>query len=340
MNYVNPMIQLASQFLGVADATLPGVYGDLGRGDWSGLQNKDIHNKITYRQAVAYYVNSETQISDNFSNASRKPKVAEDINGYGDMAREIQFLVGAGKAATGLKGNALTPGNDSNQQVQSLQNIEEFTGDILGSGNFIDALAGNVATVMMGGRLMFPDIWTDSSFMRSYNIQFKFRCPNPDPLSWIIDIWAPLAHLLPFAIPKAMGPNGYVAPFIMRAYHSGMFNVQMGLCTSMSITRGDVGDWTINNLPCSVDVSMEIKDLYDVLNISSEGDSQYSIMNNIGLLDYIANFCGIDINQPDMSRMVDYYYYKTTGIGNRLRQNIVNSLDEWASNKAMNMFKI
>ena len=224
--------------------------------------------------------------------------------------------------------------NQSESVLKNSENMADFTDQVLGKGNFLESIAGNLGAVINGGKLIFPEIWQDSHYMKSYNVTIKLRCPNPDPVSWYFDIWAPLAHLLPLVLPKQAGVNGYISPFLVRAYFKGLFNCQMGIITNMTVSRGEMGNWTLNGLPASVDVTFTIKDLYSVLSITRESLSsdQFTIMKNIGILDYVANICGININEPDLKRLLTMYFYQKRNIFNVVGGRVVNALDTWFTN--------
>ena len=59
-------------------------------------------------------------------------------------------------------------------------------------------------------------------------------------------------------------------------------------------------------LPTEVDVSITLKDLYDMFTITSY-DTAGAFVNNISLMDYIANTCGVNINEPDLVRTLNVY---------------------------------
>lgn len=346
VQYVAPLTQTAAHFLGIQGAMAPKITGSviegasqggtLGGFRWDTFYNESIHGKLNYRQSVAFYVNSETQVSDNFSNTSGKSQLEQKINAFSDMAREVNFMLGTMASQTGMDVRKVVGvQNQSSESVLSnSENMADFTDNVLGKGNFLESIAGNLGAVINGGKLIFPEIWTDSDYIKSYNITIKLRCPNPDPVSWYFDIWAPLAHLLPLVLPKQAGINGYISPFLVRAYFKGIFNCQMGIITNMTVTRGEMGNWTLNGLPASVDVNITIKDLYSVLQITRESLStdEFTIMKNIGILDYISNICGVNINEPDLNRLLTMYYYQKTNVLNVLSGRVMNALDTWATN--------
>ena len=91
-------------------------------------------------------------------------------------------------------------------------------------------------------------------------------------------------HLFGFVLPRQAGPNGFISPFLIKAYYKGLFNCDLGLITNMSVSRGSEGGWTRNGLPTTVDVTLQIKDLYENISISkygSAGTGKLDLTNNI-----------------------------------------------------------
>lgn len=335
-NYLNSLMQAAAIFLGIEKVKYNGG-ANFGSYRWENNYNKDIHAQLNYHQAVAFYIHADTQINDSFTNDTRPSQLADKINGLSDLAKEVQFLTGTTGAMAGIgaltdlaSGNANNKGKD----LGNVENMTDFTNEVLGSGDFIKAITGNIATIIQGGKLIFPEIWGDSQYTKTYSVTIKLRCPNPDPVSWYLDIWAPVAHLLPMVLPKMSGPNGYVAPFLVRAYYKGLFNCQMGIISNMSVTRGDMGNWTLNGLPTSVDINLEIKDLYKVMGIGLTGQNNNwtQLINNIGMLDYVANFCGININVPDFERILAYGLQLITNTPGNIVGRLDLALDTWVNN--------
>ena len=342
MKYVAPLEMAGAHFLGLQDEVMPWSGGmSLGSYDWSNFYNKTIHSKLNYRNSVPFYIHADTQISDTMGNGTTKSSLADKVNQFSDKAKEIRFLMGTMGSQAGSKWMAAKGAGGSDNTMKNQENAQRLAADILGKNNFIDSISANLNTIMEGGKLIFPEIYSDSSFGRSYSVTMKFRTPDPDALSWYLNIFSPICHLLPFVMPKQSGPNGYLSPFLCRGFYKGLWNCNLGLVTDMTVTRGEMGNWTLSGLPCSVDVTLTIKDLYDIIGASSMDDSKYGIMNNIGLLDYIANMCGVNINEADITRMIKMYYaFKVSGRFNSFVDlNVEAALDQWGSNVLLNAYK-
>jgi hypothetical protein len=68
----------------------------------------------------------------------------------------------------------------------------------LGVGSGIVGSLGNkgVSTVTQGGKIIFPEIWANSDYSKSFNLEIKLRSPDNDPLSIFLNIIKPYCKLL------------------------------------------------------------------------------------------------------------------------------------------------
>lgn len=333
--YIQPLTFAAALYLGLPDLKIPHV-GSLYNTDWSDYAPEET-KKIFFKfmTGVTFYINSEVQITDNFSNSTNQSQLEQKTNALSDMAKELQFLLGSAASKVGVDVNSVQAGSSMN-----VENAHEFASDLLGRGNFLEQISHNLLTVVQGGKLIFPEIWGDSTYEKSYNVTIKLRCPDADALSWFFNIWLPIAHLLPLVLPKASGPNGYIAPFLVRAWYKGLFQCPMGIITSCSMTRGELGNWNLNGLPMSVDINLTIKDLYHSLAVvrSSTSWNQMSAMENIGILDFIANFCGANMYESDIERTIKFYIKAKSGIPEQLYNRFGNYINNEIQNRLQSMF--
>lgn len=288
-------------------AAIGNFWKSLGSGNWS-----------YYRRAVPFYIESDAQISDSFTNDTTESQLAGMANGLSDQARELQFILGSTASEIGWQFDEM---KDSTQEfINKIQNKLQS-----GGHNIFSNIVETLSTVGMGGRLVFPEIWSDSKFGKSYSVTMKFATPDKDPFSWYLNIGVPLLHCLGFVLPRQYGKHGYSAPFLVRAYYKGFFNVDMGIVTSMSINKGKECGWTRDGLPTYVEVNMEIKDLYQEMSMTSNEHIKYNLMSNTAELDYIANMCGVNINAPDFEKWIGMYY--NNNFENRIKDAI--GMDIW-----------
>ncbi|MGL5752469.1 MAG: hypothetical protein ACRCXT_18180 [Paraclostridium sp.] len=327
---VNLVLQRMAVLLGIGDKKIDGTA--LSSYRWENYANDSLTGFVSSKESIAFYVDAETQISESFTNETQESMLSGSVNGLSDMAKELQFLLGG---VAGMEFESLKAENRN----EVLGDFNKFSEKYLGifPQDLLNKLSGGVLTVASGGKLIFPEIWTDSSFSRSYNIKMKLRTPDADVFSWYMNIAVPMIHLMHLAAPRQMSSNSYQAPYMVRGYYKGIFNCDMGIITQMEFEKGDKGRWTTNGLPMVVDVSFTIKDLYQMMCVTS-GDTMFEFLNNTVLLDYIANMCGININKPDILRTVDLYYNYFVSAPSNLLNNTFLGVEEQLSKMANAMY--
>lgn len=334
---VNQMITSGSVFLGLQNVkvNVTGKWEKLGSVNWLDAGNDSFKGILSNRKEyVAFYIDSSTQVSENFSNDTTESQLSSTVNQASDVAREIQFLLGN----TGVIPKAM---KDENALENAMKTVDDIADKYLKGNKLLSDIGKQFTTVALGGKLLFPEIWSDSHFTKSYSISIKLRTPDGDKLSWFMNIYVPLCHLICLAAPiqSEYGVSGYVSPFLVRAFYRGMFNCDMGIITDLSITKGKEGAWTIDGLPTEVDVDMTLKDLYSAMTITKENNPA-AFCNNICLVDYIANTCGININEPDLLRTLDYYSmlklnkfkHAIPNVWAKLQENVKNIEADWLHN--------
>lgn len=308
--YVNSMLRMAASFLGIHGIEIeekPKKYVQLGNYDWSYYTNSNLPGVLSSTEYVAFYIDSETQVSESFSNDTTSSVLASKFDSASGVANELKFIMGNYPIDDVLFDNDVFNGI-----VDSFKGFVESSP--LTNNRLIQRLISDARTVVTGGKLIFPEIWSDSSFSRSYDITVKLRTPDCDKLSWYLNIFVPLAHLICLTAPRQIvadgktNPNAYGAPFLVRGFYKGIMSVEMGIISSMSINKGSQSAWTVDGLPTQVDVNFSLKDLYDGMAINQYiGRSSWALMKNTSMTDYIATSCGININKPDIRRTVDYW---------------------------------
>jgi murein DD-endopeptidase MepM/ murein hydrolase activator NlpD len=341
-SYLNPFCRSGARFLGIHNELLDGTKLEDYR--WNEYTNDSIQSFLPYKGCIPFYIDSDTQITDSFGNSTTESGLANKVNSVSDMGRELNFILGKGSSMTGLNLDKFTSQEDL---ASNMQNMNDMINNTLnGRGQIFTNIANSLQTIVSGGKLIFPQIWSDSDFSRSYDIKLKLITPDSDKLSWYLNIYVPLAHLLNLVIPRQADVNGFISPYLIRASYKGMFNCDMGIITNLSATKGEEGEWTKDGLPTVVDVSFTIKDLYSAISITSNtyiGDENfgskqdYNLMNNTILMDYIANLCGININEPDIIRTIQMYFVQN--VKNRVTDSVTlgvfGAIDQWCSNAVM-----
>ena len=135
--------------------------------------------------------------------------------------------------------------------------------------------------------------------------------------------------------------RSYISPYGIKAYYKGMFNIDMGMIEGLSFNKGEEGGWNRSGLPTVVKVSVDIKDLYSQFAISEASFGDMGFFNNTILLDYIANMCGININEIDIQRNIEMYMV-TRGydeIRDAIKYDAFGGIGQFISNKVHNLYR-
>lgn len=358
--YVNAMLRSAAFYLKINDVKVDGK--KLGSYNWlysntkgfgadpNTAKNTDLwgHEGLfkylgPHAGTLPFYVNAETSISDSFSNSTTQPSVASLANGLSDKGREINYLLGNVSGFVGKSFDKFTQdSSDGKSLADSIENTQNMINGILGSGvsSILGRITGAAETLIAGGKMIFPDIWESSDYSRSYSVTMKLVSPSGDKLSIYLNILVPIYHLLGLCLPRASTQDGYFSPFLVRCYYKGLFNVDMGLITDLTVTKGTDGEWTVDGLPTVAEVSITIKDLYTNLTMSKGGAGKNEILKNVSELDYIANSCGINVNEPDVRRNVEMYIALgfTNKIKDKVTIGIFGKASQWFNNKITKIF--
>lgn len=350
-SYVNAMLRSAAYFLGIENETLntSGSGTKLKSFNWffhNDGQGGDVFDNNglskylgTYAGAIPFYVEAETRVSDDFSNGTSESSLASGINGLSSKASELNYLIGNVSANLGA--------GDLYEEVMGMGStaidsaVSQVTG-FLGNGNILSNIMGKLQTILSGGKMIFPEIWSDSSYSRSYNVTIKLVSPSGDKLSIFYNILVPMYHLLAFVLPRnSYGQQAYISPFLVRAYYKGIFNIDMGLITDMSVSKGADGEWSLDGLPTVAEISFTIKDLYNILAMSNQStEDDKGILNNIAELDFIANSCGININEPEIVRTIKMGITLglTSKIKDKFTMGIFANVTQYFNTKVQNIF--
>ena len=331
---VNSMIASGSVFLGInnCQVNVTGSWQKLSEVDWSKAGNDGFKGVLSKKEYVAFYIDSVNTVNETFSNSSGESQLASAANSMSDIARELQFILGNAGLPNGF--------NKDEALEKTMNTIDEISKKYLNDNQLLKDIGKQFGTIAMGGKLLFPEIWQDSTFTKSYNITMKLRTPDGDKLSWFMNIYVPLCHLICLAAPRQSddGVSGYVSPFLVRAFYRGLFNCNMGLITDLNITKGKEGAWTIDGLPTEVDVDITLKDLYSALSITKESDPG-AFCRNLCLVDYIANTCGVNINEPDFVREIQLYMVLTADKWKHLIPNIWSTVQQDVANRIMGLYE-
>ena len=352
--YLNCMLAAVSAFLGIYEKKIPG-YGfsekkKIGEYDWSKELNKDFKTFFSAKENLVFYLDSFNSISESFTNETTESSIASQINGVSDTAHELNFL---------LAGNNGTLEKIANNVSDAVSSVTSAVSDLLGDlGNgIIGSLSnGGINTLANGGKIIFPQIWSNSSYQRSYTLDIKLRSPDHDSLSIFLNVIKPYCKILCLCLPRVMenedhyDVNGYMSPFLVKAFSKGMFNIDMGIISSLTVNKGAECQWNDDGLPTQIDISIDITDLYSALAMSGfestgiignpfKGAKQiYKIVNNTAYMDFLANMAGLNVGTMEIGRRVKMYRYLTETAITQYPSRKFNQFDQGISRLLNNLY--
>lgn len=227
------------------------LYEDMGLGSnfTFGQYRKDIDND---KYGMAFYMSaSGTSISESSSNSYAQSSWASDLNNTQKQKREAMMFSGIG----GLK-----------NQISS--SIAKIIDDVKANVPFLGGFVGAFSEALDGQQVQYPDTWSDSTFDRAYNVEFEFFSPYGDKESIFRYVYLPYILIICMGLPRQQSFYGYQQPFLLRVMAPGWFEIEVGVITSMTITRGDNSLWTVDGLPRVIRISTVLQDLYPNLVVS------------------------------------------------------------------------
>lgn len=301
--YANVALRALALYMGIDKVTIP-VPGKSGKTeklkdiDVEHFMNTDFTKLFGSQCVLPFFLDAETAISESYSNSTTESMIAQTVNGFSQTARELQFMMGSGQK------NSLL-GNIESAVVDAGLNFAEAAGDlgdIVAGKNLISKVAGELTTIVTGGKIIFPEIWSESSYDKSYSVNLKLRSPDPDPVSIFLNIYMPIILLVTMAAPRQVGnsSNSYESPFLVRATYKSFFSLDLGIISGLSISYGGQAQFNVMGQPITADVQLELKDLYNNMMISK----RMGLLTNTAQMDYLATLAGIDLNEFEPTRMI------------------------------------
>lgn len=266
--------------------------GSMFRNFWNGLlkTGKRILSVPTDDTSyINFFLNgSETSVSESITNSHSASPLENIVNGASSAGALLNYFTGSGFNISDA---------DATQAIEAaLGNAgETFSGIIKLGENF-----------MKGGRMVLPDMIDGASYGKSISVSTRFISPYGDKYSIFLKCIVPVCHILALTLPKQLSDNMYTFPFLIRASQLGSFNVDLGLITSLNITRGGSDDtsYSTNGVATEWDVQMEITPLVNEL-MMTPTDHPVLFCKNEMMLDYLGNFCGFDVLAAQLDTKMD-----------------------------------
>ena len=349
MNYVNLMCRVCAVYLGLGKEngyTAPDG-GSYTTYDWknyhsvqgyktpNGTKDKNLLSDVKdffktvkddlttgQRCYVNFYIDPNTSVSENISNSTQQSMLEGAFDKAEGIMKEAQMLIGT------IGGNKLQGFvDDATSMVKDVVNAASF--------GFFKNLLGLGEEVLHGSNLIYPEIWTDSEYNKSFSIQINLASPYGTKEAIYLNVLVPMLHALCLALPKQSTENSFNAPFLIRGYAQGWFSIDMGIVESITIDRGPEQSWSVEGLPTQAKITLNIKELYSNLMMSPSNKPSY-FFSNQGLIDYLGVACGVDMTIPNIYFNFRLAYALLTNkfkdIPNNFYYNVTQSVRQYINN--------
>jgi hypothetical protein len=255
---------------------------------------------------VQFYIDPDLSPSDDFSNATGASSLKSLFEQGESAMKDIAFMANSG----GVQEISESVGDFTDQ-------VSAGVSQILSGGNSnLSGMLGRIVNlsgdVVKGNNIVIPDIYQSSSYSKNYNVTIHLKSPYGTRFGYYMDIFVPMMHLLALSLPKMESPNSYSSPFLVKGGVNGMFNVNLGMITGITISKA-TDTLTVDGLPTEVDVSLSITDLYSDMSMTPSSNP-LQFMNNASLLEYLGTACGMSLTSPNLNTKLEVL---GSGIQNR-----------------------
>jgi hypothetical protein len=272
---------------------------------------------------LSFFCDASSVANDSIDNSYGESELERNAKAMADSVKELRFSM-ANKNIIG-------------KTADIIMQLPE----ILKSGAGVLTTEGAIGAIMKGAKMTFPKVFDDNSFNRSYSISFKFVSPYGDKFSIFQYVYLPVISLLCFTLPRQLGINSYIAPFLVKIDYPGNFAIDMGVITRMSIDKaGDSNSWSIDGLPLQLNVTIDVMDLFPILMMARNAKL---INQSVSMGVYLNNMAGLSLDADNpLHRMLENRVNRFNSMVNnlkylpdRVKENVSDSFFAGISN----MFK-
>lgn len=240
-------------------------------------------------QYVSFMV-EPTGSSESYSNAIGESQIYSTvINSGSAIGNEIAFLTNSSQSAIDDAVISI-----ASKSINAAESILSNLGS--GVGRFTAAVAGSMAKSYVGDHTIYPKIYQSSTSTSSKSFTIHLQASGGDPYSYLIDVCVPLSFILNLVLPVMSkgSASAYAYPPVIQVNVPGSWGSRLAMVTQVDISKNPSGkDVSIHGYPLSVDVSLQVADLQNVM-VSSPIDQPAMFLNNNVMFDYIAQCAGVD----------------------------------------------
>lgn len=306
--YVNSLCQTSARLMDLGNVTYRGqACSSIDWGDYNEAAEQDfstVEMIIGLAKGVSFAFDPQSSVSDTINNTTQDSQFSTMFNNISSKARELEFILG-------YSGGDIPGFIDSTNYVQA--DVPHMSGGIAsGITNVFKRVGSWINNSAHGMNVRFPEIWSESNYSKSYDIDMHFIAPYATHFCKWRYVLVPFFHIFALAAPiSGKNVSQYSSPFLIRAYSKGFFNVEMGIIESITWKRfGDKDMISEDGIPMQIDVSVSFKDLYHALAMSAIGNEfieSADFFNNSGLMDLVGTLSGVNMNRISLAERMSLF---------------------------------
>ncbi len=138
--------------------------------------------------------------------------------------------------------------------------------------NFSSDVGEAFGVIAEGRRFSFPKLWSDSSYVATYNLPIYLQCDNPNSeTQYQKQIIEPLQYLLQYTLPRSSGGSTYKWPYFIYAESPGLFILPEGIITSLSVNKTSETLSTTNR-PAMIKLDLTITSIREAMPQDYQGN--------------------------------------------------------------------
>jgi len=219
---------------------------------------------------ASFSIEYKGSVTETFSNSVGRIDTGEKAKAIARKSKNLKFDYAGGNIAMGMD--------------QAMGYVKDLAAGALDSVSF--GLSSVLQTAFGGGYIDIPKKWEDSSaYFPTQTYTMKLISPYGNTISQLQNIYIPLSMILAGTLPLNTGGSSYTSPFLCSVFNKGIQNMQLGMITSLSITRGTSNlGFDKKRRPLAIDVSFTITD-FSTMVTSPLNTSIFSDLFNVNLDD-------------------------------------------------------
>lgn len=255
-------------------------------------------------QFAVFKVNHSGSPNESFTNSVMESDLSNKFNQTSSTAREARFTFADGNLGGGFVGDILGKIGTAVTDVAT----GLLSGVTFGISDALKGLAG-------GGFIDIPKHYQSSNArLPSATYTMELISPYGNAISRLQNIYIPLAMIMAGGMPLSTGKQSYSSPFLVQLFDQGRCQIQLGMITEITITRGTSNlAFNRQGKPLAMEVRFTIEDLSSIMHMPiSTGSLFGAIKDTVGtavnpkgnnstldedniLIDYLAVLAGQDM---------------------------------------------